>query len=147
MKIVAESTLPALPELPELLRRHQLRVTDARQDVLRSFLARGFAISHSELESALPAYDRVTLYRTLSTFEEHGLVHRVLDDGATKYALCAEACTDHHHADDHVHFKCQMCGLTECLDGVRVPAMGLPVGYAPAATNVLIQGRCPRCVA
>lgn len=145
MKTLAE---PTQPQLPELLKRHQLRVTDARQDVLRSFLLRGFALSHAELESALPAYDRVTLYRTLSTFEEHGLVHRVLDDaGATKYALCAEACTDHHHADDHVHFKCQVCGLTECLDGVRVPAMGLPAGYAPAVTNVLIQGRCPRCVA
>lgn len=139
--------MPQTATALDLLRRHQLRITDARQDVLRCFIGRGFAMSHADLEALLTDYDRVTLYRTLGTFEEHGIVHRVLDDsGATKYALCAEACTDHHHHDDHVHFKCTVCGQTECLEGVHVPTLVLPAGYQGTELNVLIQGRCARCV-
>ena len=136
------------PAVLELLRRHGLRVTDARQDVLRTFVGKHFALTHADLEAQLPSYDRVTLYRTLSTFETHGLVHKVLDDGGmAKYALCSTACAEHRHADNHVHFKCVRCGQTECLEGVAVAVPPLPVGYAAEQVNVLVQGRCPRCMA
>ncbi|MBA9079148.1 MULTISPECIES: hypothetical protein [Rufibacter] len=38
--------------------------------------------------------DCVTLYRTLKTFEEKGLMQQVIDGAEpTKYALCQEDCT------------------------------------------------------
>ena len=43
------------------------------------------------LEKAFPRADRITIYRTLKTFEEKGIVHGI-EEGTTevKYALCQE---------------------------------------------------------
>jgi Fur family ferric uptake transcriptional regulator len=129
-----------------LLKQYDLRITDCRQQVLEAFFGHDYALSHAELEHLLSAYDRVTLYRTLTTFSEKGLLHRVLDDSGTmKYALCAEHCQEHNHHDDHVHFKCHKCGHTECLDGVHIPAIALPEGYKPHELNLLVQGVCKNC--
>ena len=135
----------ATPET--LLRDASLRVTDCRVAVLDAFLTRGYALSHAELEHELAQFDRVTLYRTLGTYEEKGLLHRVPDpNGVAKYALCASGCVqDHHHHDDHVHFQCTRCGRTECLDHVRVPALTLPAGYQVTDVTLLVQGTCKSC--
>ncbi|MDX2061447.1 MAG: transcriptional repressor [Bacteroidia bacterium] len=135
------------PAAERLLRDAKLRVTPARLQVLQVFLDRQVALPHSELEALVAGCDRVTLYRTLGTFAEAGLVHRVPDDaGATKYALCPEGCTEQHHHDDHIHFKCTVCGETQCLDA-RVPAYTLPQGFRPTEVSFLVQGRCPKCPA
>jgi Fur family transcriptional regulator, ferric uptake regulator len=138
----------ATPRTAEtLLRRAELRVTPARLQVLTTFLRYEYALPHSELETLVPECDRVTLYRTLGTFTEKGLLHRVPDDaGATKYALCAEHCAQHLHADNHVHFKCTHCGKTECLEGVRIPDLNLPDGYRVLETSLLVQGLCKPCI-
>lgn len=135
---------PATPET--LLRQHDLRITDARQQVLGVFFAHSYALTHAELEQQLAQHDRVTLYRTLATFEEKGLLHRVPDDSGTmKYALCADGCAEHQHHDDHVHFKCTTCGRTECLDPIRIPTLALPTGYRATEMHLLVQGVCSRC--
>jgi Fur family ferric uptake transcriptional regulator len=70
----------------------------------------------------------------------------VLDGSGTRYALCAEACRDHHHHQhDHVHFKCSACGETNCLNQVKVSMPALPQGYEASEINLLIEGICPRC--
>ena len=129
-----------------ILRNHKLRRTDCRVAVLKYFLAYTHAITHSELEKVLTSFDRVTLYRTLSTFLEKGLIHKVLDAGGiTKYALCSEKCAMHQHSDQHVHFNCVKCGLTECLDHVAIPTIQLPTGYQSLESNFLVQGVCKSC--
>ncbi|MEZ4827986.1 MAG: transcriptional repressor [Bacteroidia bacterium] len=137
-----------MSSVSQILRSHSLRVTDSRNAILEVFFQREVALSESEIESALlHNCDRVTIYRTLSTFLEKGIVHKVLDDaGAMKYALCPTDCLeghDHHH--DHIHFKCEVCGNTSCVEQVRIPAIQLPVGYKLTEVNVLLQGICPRC--
>src|SRR5688572_17504969 len=91
-----------------LLKDFRLRATPSRQEILHLFLKKAYALSHGDIEKEISnALDRVTVYRTLKTFLDKGLIHKVLDDeGSLKYALCKEACrsTGHHH--DHVHFKC-----------------------------------------
>jgi Fur family ferric uptake transcriptional regulator len=129
-----------------LLKTFKMRSTPSRQEILLLFLRRNYALSHGDIEKEISnSLDRVTVYRTLKTFLDKGLIHKVLDDqGSLKYALCNEACTaaDHHH--DHVHFKCTNCGQTNCLN-VEVPGFKLPGGYRPQEINVLIQGVCERC--
>jgi Fur family transcriptional regulator, ferric uptake regulator len=129
-----------------LLRDFQLRSTRVRQEILTLFLEKDYALSHHDVESGISnSLDRVTVYRTLKTFLDKGLIHKVLDDeGSLKYALCNEACTmaEHHH--DHIHFKCTKCGQTNCLD-LELPTVNLPKGYQLEAMNVLIQGICDRC--
>lgn len=129
-----------------LLRDFRLRSTPSRQEILHLFLKKDYALSHGDIEKEINnALDRVTVYRTLKTFLDRGLIHKVLDDeGALKYALCNEACNAAGHHHDHVHFKCTRCGQTNCLD-IEIPSVKLPKGYKPEELNLLIQGICENC--
>jgi len=129
-----------------LLKNYRLRATPTRQEVLHLFLNKDYALSHSDIEREVSdSSDRVTLYRTLKTFLNRGLIHKVLDDtGALKYALCNDACSNSHHHHDHVHFKCTQCGQTSCLQ-VEIPNVKLPKGYKIKELNVLAQGVCEHC--
>ena len=137
-----------MPDTKAILKRHHLRFTQSRAAILDIFVKREIALSERDIEQAMAQRcDRVTIYRTLSSFLDHGLVHRVLDDsGAMKYALCASDCQGGEgHVHDHVHFKCIRCGKTNCLDQVPVPAVILPEGYSLQEVNMLLQGLCPEC--
>jgi Fur family ferric uptake transcriptional regulator len=131
----------------QTLKDFKLRHTNGREEVLDLFLNAGHALAHNDVENGLgPDHDRVTIYRTLRTFLDKGLLHKVLDDeGGTKYALCREACMAGHHHHDHVHFKCELCGQTTCLDHVHIPTVALPEGYSRKETSLLIQGTCRGC--
>jgi Fur family ferric uptake transcriptional regulator len=130
----------------QILKDFKLRSTPNREAILHVFLRRDFALSHSDVEREVPSsFDRVTVYRTLKTFLDKGLIHKVLDDeGSLKYALCTEACSTAHHHHDHVHFKCTKCGQTNCLQ-IEIPPVKLPKGYKPKEVNLLIQGICENC--
>jgi Fur family transcriptional regulator, ferric uptake regulator len=137
------------PSPLEILQDHQLRITNCRKAVLHTFLDKQMALSHADLEEVLQQdFDRVTIYRTLKTFLEHDLIHKVLDDsGATKYALCSHKHVDGHHAHnhDHVHFKCEKCGKTLCIDEVSLPEVELPKGFIRKEVSLLVQGVCDQC--
>jgi len=132
---------------PDPLKDHNLRSTSSRSEILRLFEKSSHALSYSDIEREVSSsFDRVTVYRTLRTFLDRGMIHKVLDDGGSlKYALCSEHCrvADHHH--DHVHFKCSVCGDTQCLDEVEIPSVKLPKGYKAKEVNLLIQGTCVKC--
>jgi len=130
----------------ELLRQYQLRSTPTRQEILHLFLKRNFALSFGDIEKqVIDSSDRVTIYRTLRTFLDKGIIHKVLDDeGGLKYALCKEACSTAAHHHEHVHFKCTHCGQTSCLN-VDIPVVRLPKGYEAQELNLLIQGICEHC--
>jgi Fur family ferric uptake transcriptional regulator len=130
----------------QILKDFKLRSTPNREAILHVFLKRDFALSHSDVEREVPSsFDRVTVYRTLKTFLDKGLIHKVLDDeGSLKYALCSEACSTATHHHDHVHFKCTKCGQTSCLE-IEIPAIKLPKGFKSKEVNLLIQGICENC--
>lgn len=99
----------------------------------------------AELDEAVNG-DRVTLYRTLKSFEEVGLIHRVTDaSGLVHYALCGEACGPEAHAHEHAHFQCDTCSHTYCLPGTTPVATVLPEGYQVQEVHVTYQGTCLRC--
>ncbi len=131
-----------------LLKNFNLRTTSTRQEILHLFLSKDYALSHGDIEKEIDSsLDRVTVYRTLKTFLDRGVIHKVLDDeGSLKYALCNEACSDAGHHHNHVHFKCTRCGQTNCLS-VEIPSVKLPKGYKPQEVNLLIQGVCENCSA
>ncbi len=134
----------------DTLKEYELRHTGCRSDILQSFQSYDFALSHGDLEERFgERFDRVTIYRTLKTFVEKGIIHKVLDDvGGTKYALCRTTeCSHDNHHHDHVHFKCLQCGNTTCIESVHIPIFNLPEGYKRTEVNMLVQGTCPTCVA
>lgn len=132
----------------EILESYNLRNTPCRANVIAYFLKHDFAIAHADLESELKNYfDRVTLYRTLKSFLEKGLIHKVIDnEGSPKYALCNHHhCSSNHHEHNHVHFKCNSCGHTTCLEHIFIPIPSLPKGYSISESNLLITGVCDKC--
>ena len=131
----------------KLLKAHGLRQTNCRMQVLGLFLEQDFALASHDLEQNVgEQFDRVTVYRTLKSFLDKGLIHKVPDDGSgTKYALCSTHCSEEAHHDDHVHFKCTNCGMTTCLEEVELPKVALPEGYSLQEINLLIQGVCKTC--
>ncbi|NOT75092.1 MAG: transcriptional repressor [Cyclobacteriaceae bacterium] len=131
----------------KILRDFKLRSTASRSDILNLFIQNPYALSYSDIEKQVAeTYDRVTVYRTLKTFLDKGVVHKVLDDqGSLKYALCKDHCTTGEHHHEHVHFKCIDCGQTNCLEDVEIPTIHLPKGYMPKELNLLIQGVCSKC--
>ena len=130
----------------EILSVYELKSTTCRNEVLSLFLNKVQALAQSDIEKEVdPSHDRVTVYRTLKTFLDKGLIHKVLDDaGVTKYALCNE-CTENRHNHEHVHFKCEICGQTSCLEKVAIPVINLPKGYKIIEKSLLIQGICANC--
>ena len=131
----------------KLLKEHELRITPVRSSVVEMFLAAGHqALSTREIEDRLDNADRITLYRTLKSFEKKGLIHQVVDgSGAPKYALCSSGCSHHEHNDDHAHFHCEGCGKTYCLDGDVQTKVSVPKGFKIARTNLVLEGFCDHC--
>ena len=132
--------------LNEILRRKHMSVTDSRKKILSLFLATKDALAHGDIETkAGVKFDRVTVYRTLQTFVEKGIIHTIpTADNSIRYALCKD-CEEGHHHDDHVHFVCNNCHKTICLDGVVSPQIELPEGYLAQNTQVVINGICKEC--
>jgi len=133
----------------KLLSNHKLRKTDMRLSVLQLFMQTpGKAITQNDLDDAIENADRITLYRTLKTFEENGIIHQAVDGtGTTKYALCnSHSCADHKHFDNHAHFLCNQCGATLCLDERMNPNIEAPKGYEVEESYLVLKGKCEECV-
>ena len=131
----------------ELLRNHGLKETECRSEVLSIFHRSEAAVSLKDVETSLhKPYDRVTTYRTLKSFLQKGIIHKVLDDtGTIKYALCTDSCDEEEHDHEHVHFKCIKCGETQCMEQIKIPKFKLPRGYVFVKSDLLIQGVCRKC--
>lgn len=129
------------------LEAHDVRKTAVRKQVLSLFLEEeGKALSNSDIEEQLEAIDRITLYRTLRTFEEKGLIHQAVDStGTNKYALCLSDCTTHHHEDRHAHFQCNTCGETTCLESKIPASYEVPSGYEIQQAHLVLEGTCIKC--
>ncbi|NVK28097.1 MAG: transcriptional repressor [Flavobacteriia bacterium] len=135
-----------MADLNHILKSHGLRSTAIRRDVIQYFLNEGKAVSHQDVEGSMPKADRVTLYRTLTSLEESGIIHQVIDDDSVKkYALCGTECSGDHHHDNHVHFKCEKCNDTVCLEDIKIPHINLPHGYKVNSGNLLLMGTCQAC--
>lgn len=136
-----------MPTPLEILQQHDLRRTLCRTAILTAFQEASAALSHQQIEEILGKdFDRVTIYRTLGTFEEKGILHKVPDmSGQAKYALCETDCSEHDHKDNHVHFKCKVCKNVYCLSEVELPILQLPKGYEILEAEFLLTGKCENC--
>src|SRR5215210_5463635 len=95
-------------EVAEILKRSQLSVTESRRKILELFQYNNGALAHADIEKKTGEhFDRVTIYRTLQTFVEKGIIHTIpTADNSVLYALCKDSCTAGHHHVNHVHFIC-----------------------------------------
>ena len=131
----------------DILRRNSLSVTESRKKILNLFMNVNGALAHGDIErKAGEKFDRVTVYRTLQTFVEKGIIHTIpTTDNSVRYALCKDDCTEGHHHDHHVHFICLKCGATLCLEDVVVPEIKMRKGFSINEIEVVVKGICLDC--
>lgn len=103
------------------------------------------AMSLSEIENHFFRADRVTIYRTLKTFEEKGIVHSIQDSTTKKYLLCHDGCDETTHNDRHLHFYCKICKQTTCKEDFVMP-QGEDQEYQIDEIKLFGKGICENCL-
>ncbi|SFW75674.1 Fur family transcriptional regulator, ferric uptake regulator [Sinomicrobium oceani] len=133
---------PVNKDIENLLRSHRLKRTSARMEILSLLLGSSHTISYNDISDALgDNFDKSTVYRTLNSFEEKGIIHAVNDGtGGIKYAVTRE-----EGREAHVHFKCDNCSQTYCLPDTKIPNVKAPRGFVIKNSSLLINGTCKYC--
>lgn len=122
-----------------------IRPTANRILVMKTLMGEQNPQSLSNLERKMVSMDKSSIFRTLTLFLEHDVVHAFEDGrGVLCYELCEEkgAC-DHH--DGHIHFYCESCQRSFCMEDIHIPSFELPVGFYPHSISFVIKGECPDC--
>lgn len=127
-----------------LMQEHGIKLTANRILILKTLLQAGRPLSMTEIETALESVDKSIISRTLSNFREHHLLHTVSAEDGVRYEVCH--CADEEQDDDrHVHFHCEVCGRTLCLENIPIPPVLLPPGYCAENVEYMVHGVCPAC--
>ena len=131
------------------LKEARLRRTPMRLAILDVLIHSDEPLGAAQIQARLPAgTDLVTVYRTLRTFTEKSLAHRVRGEDQTwRYALGKPVDRARHR---HPHFVCNDCGTVACMDEVAIPSRfvrSLHVGrqYEVSWPEVILHGLCPKC--
>lgn len=132
--------------MKSLLKSKKIRETSFRLEVLSVLLEFNKPLSLEQLESRLIKFDRITLYRTIKTFIDKGLIHEILIQGETKkIALCPHECKEEHkHHLEHIHFFCENCKETFCIDEVEIPKIKVP-HHQIHSFEIQAKGVCKKC--
>lgn len=129
-----------------LLVAHDIKPTANRIVVAKTLAAAERPMSLSELEYKILSIDKSGVFRALTLFREHHLVHVIEDGGdGVRYELCHSHDSHAEDDDQHVHFYCERCHRTFCLHDTPIPAVQLPHGYHLASINYMAKGLCPEC--
>lgn len=127
------------------LEKKGVKPTAVRILVLKAMVEENRAMSLLELEMKLETVDKSTIFRTLSIFLAHHVVHDIEDgSGSVKYEVCCgeDSCS----IDDmHIHFYCEVCHRTYCFHSLHIPVVKLPEGFDMHGINYMIKGVCRMC--
>ncbi|GAB7079304.1 Fur family transcriptional regulator [Megalodesulfovibrio paquesii] len=96
---------------------------------------------YQTVRSGMPTISRDTVYRTLTLFEELGLLERV--------QMSADCARFEPNLAPHHHLVCTGCGSVADFDWHEVeslPPPALPEGWdAPRRAHVVFRSMCPAC--
>ena len=129
----------------KILEESGIRATSTRIMLLKHILELKDTFSLGDLEEEFHTIDKSTLFRTLSLFQEHHLIHNIEDgSGAMKYCLCRNN-GDCAQEEFHCHFYCEKCKKTYCLDESAITNITLPDGFVMNQVNYIVKGICDKC--
>ena len=100
------------PKYETILERRGVKPTSNRLLVLRAMFKVSRPVSLSELETELDTVDKSSIFRVLTLFVSHHVVHAIEDgSGTMKYEVCTgeDRCS---LSDMHTHFYCESCHRT-----------------------------------
>ena len=130
-----------------LLAKREIRPTAIRILVLQAMLKAGRSVSLLDLENMLDTVDKSSIFRAITLFLSHHLIHSIDDGtGSFKYAVCSASCSCEVN-DLHTHFHCESCNKTFCFQNIPTPVVQVPEGFTLNSINYVLKGLCPECAA
>ena len=132
-------------ETEERLEAKGIKPTANRILVLKALDEAGRPASLADLEAQIESMDKSSVFRTLTLFLEKDIVHSFEDGrGVINYELCTE---EGHcdHSDAHIHFYCERCHRSYCMEHINLDRVPVPEGFEPHAYSFVIKGICPHC--
>ncbi|MEX0991487.1 MAG: Fur family transcriptional regulator [Actinomycetota bacterium] len=132
-------------DILDRLRERGLRMTPQRRAIVSEIMRSKGHINPASItrkvQTQMPGVNASTVYRTLTTLEEIGVIsHAHLESGA-----------EYHRAEEaeHVHLMCSNCGSDDELSTKEADALAGLVrrhrGFEPDLTHFAISGSCARC--
>jgi Fur family ferric uptake transcriptional regulator len=133
--------------LKKILQASQLRVTKIRLDILYLFMTNNYALTHTDINVKLNnRYDDVTIYRTIHSFEENGIIHKIPDNSKKAcFAINKEWKSGEGTGNTHVHFHCIQCGHNFCMSMDNNFKIKFPDNLSVSFVNILADGLCDKC--
>lgn len=129
----------------QMLSECGIRPTANRIVVAKALYSAGRPMSMTELEAQIATIDKSGVYRALTEFHKHHLIHSVDSvDGEARYEFCHSHHSDYDD-DRHAHFYCEECRRTFCLDYAQIPPIAIPDGFVVTALSYTVKGLCPDC--
>ena len=130
-------------DITKVLHDRGLKATSPRLKLLDAINDYRAAMPYSKIQEAMQPIDRVTLYRTLDSLLNKGVIHKAYESGnKVYYAICDHYhCSEDAHQHDHIHFKCNACNTVTC----EVPAEDLRIalpGYQIQQVSISLEGIC-----
>lgn len=128
-----------------MLKEVRLYCTEARVAVLTVLMEAGGPLRQDQIAGWLESHtlNKVTVYRTLDSLVEAGLVHRAFMQNRAWHFELADHCSE---KQCHPHFTCTNCGVTRCMTDVSLPMAQIhQKGYIINRQQVRLEGLCPAC--
>lgn len=128
----------------DILNQYAQRTTDNRVALLELLMDCPKAFAFSEIEKQLSiSMDRVTIYRTLHTFEAAGLIMKVVDQkGVCLYMFNHKG---HRESSMHPHLRCKECGKVVCLPSLPHEYLEELKRFEIDEMYLLMEGICEEC--
>ena len=144
MKLKSQNSL----ESKDVLAKHSISRTKFRTDLLNLFYTSKVSLSIKDIMTYFNnSINKVTVYRSLESFEKKGLIHQVPGHNNLKrYSLCSiEECAENIHNHNHGHFICNACNKTFCLEEMRAPEITCIKGFYVEEVKLVAEGYCQDC--
>lgn len=132
-----------MDEVEKILADAGVKPTANRILMMREIIGAAHTFSLADMEERLYPMDKSTIFRTLSTFLEHKLIHEV-DNGGPSMLYCRCVC-EQGHEHQHIHFTCTRCGQTFCIRDIDPSSLPRPKGFLVEEVNCVMKGLCPKC--
>ncbi len=129
-----------------ILSKYGISRTKFRSDLLNLFYMKRSLTVEGVLKYFKNTIDKVTVYRSLESFENKGLIHKVPDNKNLKrYSLCMQQeCSVDSHNHNHGHFICHTCNQTFCMQDVNLPRITYKDFYIQDL-KLIAEGYCQDC--
>ena len=127
----------------QLLEQKGLKKTKVRMALLQHFMSSEHAQSYNDLQAALSnKVDKSTLYRSLTSFEQAGIIHGInYHSGQAKYAFGEPP----SQGNEHAHFVCEQCKMVYCMGKLAPLQLNVPKGFKTNKVQAILKGVCSDC--